>query len=93
MFVGICTIELKIYEAHSLKEKRRVIKSVIERIKARYNASIIEAGQQDKWQMAEVGFACASLTKADARKAVEKIINFMESDHRFEMIHVHIEVL
>lgn len=93
MFVGICTLEIKIEAVFSLKEKRSVLKSIIERIKSRFNVSIIEADQQDIWQIAEIGFACASLTKAQARNSIENIIKFIENDHRIEIIDVNSEIL
>ncbi|MCR1898354.1 DUF503 domain-containing protein [Irregularibacter muris] len=93
MFVGICTLECRIQEAHSLKEKRSVVKSVMERIKARFNVSIIEADQQDIWQRAEIGFACVSLSQIQARKTVEKIIDFIEKDHRLEIMDSAVEIL
>ena len=93
MIIGVCTLEVMMYEVGSLKEKRQIIKSVIERIKGRYNVSIAEVGKQDKWQVAEIGFCCVSNEKKHADDMVNKVIKFMENDGRFEITHWDIETL
>ena len=47
MIVGVCTIELRLREAHSLKEKRQVLKSIITRVKNNFNVAIAEVDYQD----------------------------------------------
>ena len=42
MIIGACRIKVHIFESNSLKDKRHVIKSLIERLKSRYNISIAE---------------------------------------------------
>jgi len=51
MVVGVCRVILNINEAFSLKEKRQVVKSIVERVKSRFNASVAEVGFNDKWKM------------------------------------------
>ena len=51
MVIGVCKIVLSIDNAFSLKEKRRVIKSIIGRVKAKFNASIAEVDMNDTWKM------------------------------------------
>ena len=51
MFIGLCTIELLIDEADSLKDKRRLLKSLMERVKSLYNVSVAEIDQQDVWRL------------------------------------------
>ena len=55
MIVGVCTIELRLREARSLKEKRQVLKSIITRVKNNFNVAIAEVDYQDKWQRAVLG--------------------------------------
>lgn len=93
MFVGICTIRLEIFEAHSLKEKRQVIKSIIERLKHRFNISIAEVDMLDSWQNSEIGFACVSTEPDHARKMIQNVINFIDGDGRVEIIGQNIELL
>lgn len=85
MVVGICSIELVMFENHSLKEKRHLIKSIIDKIKHRYNVSIAEVGEQDKWQKAEIGIACVSNDRKHVDGVLQKIINYIDQDGRFDL--------
>jgi Uncharacterized protein conserved in bacteria len=58
MFVGVLQVELYIPGSGSLKAKRRVVRSLKDRIRANFNVSVSEVDAQDKWQRAVVGIAC-----------------------------------
>ena len=92
MIVGTCEIELIIYEANSLKEKRHVVKSIIERIKTRFNASVAEVGYNDLWNRALIGVAVVSNKKALSESMILKIIDFIDNDERVEIINHYMEV-
>lgn len=55
MHIILISLELHIPMAHSLKDKRRHIKSIKDRISQRFNASIAEVGELENWQIAELG--------------------------------------
>jgi hypothetical protein len=76
--IGLCTLELFIGEANSLKDKRRVLKSMLEKIRARFNVSIAEVGQQELWQRSTVAFACVSNERAHADQMLGAVVRFME---------------
>ena len=73
MHVAICTIELFLPDAESLKEKRHSIKSITQRIASRVNASVAETGFQDSWQRSEIGVAMVSSDKALLDKQINLI--------------------
>ena len=58
MILGSLRIEIQIDAAHSLKEKRSVLKSVIARLRNEFNASVAEVDAQDLWQRGVIGVAC-----------------------------------
>lgn len=93
MLVGVCEVELLIYDSNSLKEKRQVIKSLVERIKSRFNVSIAEISEQDIWNKGVIGFAVVGNTNVLVDKMIASIINFIDNDHRVEIINKNIEVL
>lgn len=93
MIVGTCTLKLMIYESHSLKDKRQVLKSIIERIKSRFNVSIAEVDLNDKWQNAVIGFACVTNDTNHANQIISKVINFIDEDGRLEILEENIEIL
>lgn len=51
MYVAVCRLDLHIRSSQSLKEKRRVVRSVIERVRNKFGASVAEVASQDKWQL------------------------------------------
>ncbi|MEL7646594.1 MAG: DUF503 domain-containing protein [Sedimentibacter sp.] len=92
MTIGICEIEILIYESHSLKEKRHVIKSIIERIKSRFNASVAEVDFNDIWNKSVIGVAVVSNDQKLCESAISKIINFVDNDERVEIITYNKEI-
>jgi uncharacterized protein YlxP (DUF503 family) len=71
--VVVLRIELHIPQARSLKEKRAVVKPIVEGIRHRFSLSVAETAFQDKWQRAEIGVAVVSSTPAHAREVVETV--------------------
>lgn len=77
MITGIRVWELEIIGAHSLKEKRSILKPVIAALRNHGNLSVAETGQQDKWQRAEI--ACAvigsdrTVVENELRQADERV--------------------
>jgi uncharacterized protein YlxP (DUF503 family) len=70
VYVGIAKLTVVIGEAHSLKDKRMVIRKIKDRVKERVGVVINEVGELDSWQRAELG--CA-VTSNERRKALELI--------------------
>ncbi|MCX7781497.1 MAG: DUF503 domain-containing protein [Negativicutes bacterium] len=60
MHVAVCAIKLFMPHVASLKEKRRIVKSIMQKISSRINASVAETDFQDTWQRAEIGVAMVS---------------------------------
>jgi uncharacterized protein YlxP (DUF503 family) len=48
--IGVLTLELRLEYAHSLKEKRHVVKSLKDRLRAKFNVAVAEIDYQDLWQ-------------------------------------------
>lgn len=93
MFVGICTVRLRIASNHSLKGKRRVLKTVIDRVKNRFNVSIAEVDHQDLWQRAELGIAVVTNDKNHAHRTLSSVVKFIEEMHLAELFDYEIEIL
>ncbi|HVR07776.1 MAG TPA: DUF503 domain-containing protein, partial [Thermoanaerobaculia bacterium] len=73
MIVGVVSCELHLPESRSLKDKRRVIKSLIDRIFQRYRVSIAETGFQDLHQRAEISIAVVTQKEAEVEKMMEHL--------------------
>jgi len=94
MAVGVCTIYLRIPANHSLKGKRRVLKSLIARVRRDFNVSIAEVDQQDAWQAATLSVACVSADSAYAHGLLTKVVESI-SAYRLdaEILDFEIEIL
>ncbi len=91
MVIGVCKIVLSIDNAFSLKEKRRVIKSIIGRVKAKFNASIAEVDMNDTWKNAVLGVVCVSNEAGHTDGMLENIVRFIEKDGRVILVDYSIE--
>lgn len=79
MYVAVAHLELHLPENHSLKGKRRVVRSVCDRLRHRFRISVAETGGQDTWQSAEIGLAAVSGDAVTARSVIESAIEYAES--------------
>ncbi len=77
--IGVLEIHLYIPEAHSLKEKRAVVKKIVERVKNRFNVSVAEIGDLDKWQSSVLGVATIGNSKDIVDSRLEKVVRFIEN--------------
>jgi uncharacterized protein YlxP (DUF503 family) len=78
MHIGVCTIELRLPENHSLKGKRSVIKSISTRVSREFNVSIAEVDAQDVWQQAVLGVSCVSSSADYAHRQLERVVQWIE---------------
>jgi uncharacterized protein YlxP (DUF503 family) len=83
MIVGVMTAQLHTQGVTSLKEKRSIIKSVIGRLKSRFNVSVAEVEHQDKKTLTVVAVAMVSNDTRFINQQFDTIINFMQKDSRF----------
>lgn len=90
--VGVCSITLIMHEPNSLKEKRHILKSIIERIKSKFNVSVAETGLNDKWQSAQIGVAFVSNDRVHIDKTLNNVINFIKNDYRVEVVDYIIDI-
>ena len=93
MIVGLLTLDLHIPEANSLKSKRFVIKSLIDRIKNKFNVSIAEVDAHDLWQRCILGIAYVSNETVMINRVFEKIKNVVNNTHTVELIDATMELL
>jgi hypothetical protein len=93
MVVGIGIIDLMVHESSSLKTKRRVIKSILGRVRSKFDLSIAEVGDQDKWQKSRLGFAVVSNEGGHAHRMLETVIGFVENLHLAEVVNAEIEIV
>lgn len=78
IIVGLCTVDLQFPESGSLKSKRQTLKSVLARVRQRFNVSIAEVGHQDSWQLATIAMTCASTDGAYIHGLFERAVRYID---------------
>ena len=76
-----------------MKERRGVLRSIVRRVRNRFNVSIAEVGGGDTWQVALLGIALATSDARQARKGLSQVIEFIEGLALAEVVDSDIEVL
>ncbi|SHH30509.1 hypothetical protein SAMN02745221_02120 [Thermosyntropha lipolytica DSM 11003] len=94
MYIVYGKIELFLPYCGSLKEKRKVVNSIVDRVRKRFNISIAEAGYHDLWQRTVLGFAAV----ADGEKKAEMVASVIQetvegSDDPLEIIAWDVEIV
>ncbi|HUT45689.1 MAG TPA: DUF503 domain-containing protein [Sedimentisphaerales bacterium] len=92
MIVGVMTAHLSLQGVTSLKGKRSIVKSVIGRLKSRFNISISEVDHQDSKSIAVIGIAIVSNEAQFVDRQFDTILDFMRNDGRFFLGQVEREI-
>jgi uncharacterized protein YlxP (DUF503 family) len=84
--VGVIIWELEVLGAQSLKDKRRVVKSVKERLQSRFRVSAAETNYQDLWQRAELAAAVVAGEQAQVTDVLDSMDRLVTGDVRARVI-------
>jgi uncharacterized protein YlxP (DUF503 family) len=93
MVVGLCTVELHIPSSQSLKAKRQVLLSLKDRLREKFNVSVAEVAEHDRWQKAVLGIACVANESAHANRILDQVVNLVRSVPMIELLQCRIELL
>jgi uncharacterized protein len=93
MTVGIARVTLILHDNHSLKEKRRVLKSLIEKSRHRFNVAVAEVADQDLHQRATVGIAVVGSDARVLNSLLDRIIEYLDSLQLADMVNQEIELI
>ena len=74
--IGVLTLELRLEDSHSLKEKRHVVQSLKDRLRNKFNVAVAEIDHQDTWQRATL----AAVTVASDHTHAEKVLRSVEDE-------------
>lgn len=92
MVVGVCTIMLHIPESQSLKDKRRVLRSLKDKLRQEFNLSVAEVGDHDLWQRAELGLAAVANEGSFADQVLAKAVDMIRGRDDVELLDYHTEI-
>ncbi|MDR1658363.1 MAG: DUF503 domain-containing protein [Deltaproteobacteria bacterium] len=84
--MGFLTVALLLEGNISLKEKRRVVKSLLGRVRSRFNVSASEVGEQDVHAQALLGFSVCGPDGKLLRSVLDRVLNFVETNADAEVV-------
>jgi uncharacterized protein YlxP (DUF503 family) len=93
MVVGTIIIELHLHDNHSLKGKRKIVRSMVDKVKHKFNVAIAEVGSNDKWQKIELGVSTVGNDRRHIDSSLAEVLSFLESLYLAEIINTKIEIL
>ncbi len=92
MVVAAARLTLLIPDNHSLKGKRKVVKSLMEKVRHRFEAAVAEVDDHDLWQKAQVGVAVVGNDATLLTSRLDQIMRFMEEQHLAEIVDSQVEL-
>jgi hypothetical protein len=93
MKIGILQFELLIHDSQSLKDKRRVVRSVKDRLHREHMVSVAEVGALDLWNIAVLGLACVSRDAGHVADVLDRVVTKLRSLTEAELGEVSREIL
>jgi hypothetical protein len=80
VIVGVVTWELHLSGCQSLKDKRRIVKSLKDRLHTQFNVSVAETDHQDRWQLAELSCCVVATSRRHAESVLGAADKLVERD-------------
>ena len=93
MVVGIGIVTFRLHDCHSLKGKRKIIKSIIQQVRNKFNVSVAEVGSNDVYQKSEIGFCLVGNDRQVMNSKIDKIINMIEDLGLAEIVDTEMELI
>jgi len=93
MVVGTLKIELHLHDNRSLKGKRKIVRSMVDKVKHKFNVAIAEIGSNDKWQKIELGVSTVGNDRRHLDASLTNILAFLDSMYLAEIVDSRMEII
>jgi uncharacterized protein YlxP (DUF503 family) len=93
MYVGVARFDFLVPGSTSLKEKRRVVQSMIGTLSSKFNVAVAEVEHQDLRQRGTLGISCVSNSSFHAQKMLHEVERYLRGRYEVEIVDVDIEVM
>ena len=93
MVVGVLRLSLSIPAAGSLKDKRQVVRKITGRIRARFEVSVAEVGENDIWQRAQLGISVVGNDRRFINEVLDKVRGFVDELYLAPILDQELEIL
>ena len=91
MVIGVLQLVLRLPEAQSLKEKRWTLKSLVTRMRSRFNVSVAEVDGQDQWQISTVAIVHVGNSRNHSNQLLDQALRLAEGVKQLEVIDSKLE--
>ncbi|NLC56866.1 MAG: DUF503 domain-containing protein [Armatimonadetes bacterium] len=93
MIIGVVRIELMIPGSNSLKERRQVVKSLVEHLRNKFNVAVAEVDDPQVWRRANLGVATVGTDTQFVNRVLDKVMDAVRGDPRASIIDYEMEIL
>jgi len=93
MVVGTLQIVLYLHDNRSLKGKRKIVRSMVDKVKHKFNVAIAEIGSNDKWQKIELGVSTVGNDRRHIDASLSTVLNFLDSLYLAEIVDSKTEII
>jgi len=93
MAVGLLSLDLHIPDSNSLKDKRRVLRRLLDQLHDQYNVSAAELGDHNIWRRSQIGIVCLSNDRAHTEQVLQSALGLVDRDPRLEVLQATVEWL
>jgi len=92
MVVGTLKIEFRLSGNRSLKGKRKIVRSMVDKVKSRFNVSIAETGSNDMWQKIELGVSTVGNDRRHIDSSLNHVLDFLDSRYLAQIVNAEMEI-
>ncbi len=92
MVVGTLKIEFRLVDNRSLKGKRKVVRSMVDKVRSRFNVSVAEVGSNDKWQKIELGISAVGNDRRHIDSSLNNVLGFLDSLCLAQIVNTEIDI-
>jgi len=94
MHVGMGVVRLRLPESSSLKDKRTLLRPLMDRVRRRFNVAVAEVDQLDDLRAAAIGLVCVSNDVRHANSVLSQAVTFIEDSGRdLELLDYQLEFI
>ncbi len=92
MIIGVLQVELSLPGSQSLKDKRRLVKSLLDRLHNEFNVAAAEIDAQDDHRLAHLAVTCVSTESRHANQILSRIMSTVERETEMVVVHYEMEL-
>ncbi|NQT56011.1 MAG: DUF503 domain-containing protein [Desulfobacteraceae bacterium] len=92
MVVGTLRIEFRLSDNRSLKGKRKIVRSMVDKVRNKFNMSIAEVGSNDRWQKIELGVSAIGNDRRHIDSSLNSVLRFLDSLCLAQIVDTEMEI-